>query len=72
MRATSKSAWKSKLNGIGAVMTLLGLLADPTFQGYLAGVLPADVLAKVLSIGGILVMVLRTCCTDQAVTVRRQ
>ena len=55
-----KSPFASKLNIVGAVLTLSGLLMDPTFQGYLSTIVPQEVMAKIISISGIVVMVLRT------------
>lgn len=63
-----KPAILSKLNWLGLVMTLVGLWSDPIFQGYLADCIPPDILPRVLSGGGMLVMVLRTFFTSQGLT----
>jgi hypothetical protein len=62
-----KRAWQSKLNWLGLCITLLGLFVDPTFQGYLRELLPPEILSRVVSGAGILVMILRTCCTSEAI-----
>ena len=63
-----KSAILSKLNWLGFAMTLMGLWADPIFQDYLKNCIPPDILPRVLSGGGMLVMILRTFFTSQGLT----
>ena len=47
---------KSKINWVGAIMALAGLLSDPA----IVSVIPVAYLPKVLSISGVVVMILRT------------
>lgn len=68
----TKSPFKSKLNILGFVLAVSGLMMDPTFQGYLADVIPPEVMAKIISCSGILVMLLRTCCTSQGISLNRE
>lgn len=63
-----KPAILSKLNWLGLAMTMIGLWSDPIFQGYLADCIPPDILPRVLSIGGMVVMVIRTFFTSQGLT----
>ena len=65
-----KKPWNSKMNWLGLAMTLAGLLSDPSFHQYLGDLVPPTVLPKVLSGCGMLVMVLRTCCTSQSVSMK--
>ena len=63
-----KPAIFSKLNWAGLAMALIGLYSDPMFQGYLKECVPPEILSRVLSIGGMTVMVLRTFFTSQGLT----
>ena len=63
MLELDKPVYKSKLNWLGAIMLLLGLLVDPTFQGYLYDFIPQNIMAKILSACGIMTMILRTFYT---------
>lgn len=62
-----KPAYKSKLNLLGSIMLLLGLMLDPTFQGYMSDLVPPNIMAKILSICGIITMILRTFYTTQPI-----
>jgi hypothetical protein len=66
-----KRPWASKLNWIGLTITLLGVVMDPQFQEYLGMWVPEEVMGKVVSGAGMLVMVVRTCCTNQPVNMRK-
>lgn len=63
-----KSAFKSKLNWVGALILLTGLFMDPTFQGYCSDIVPAQYMSKIVSLSGIVVMVLRTFFTSEPVS----
>jgi len=64
----SKSAYRSKLNWIGAFMMVLGLYSDPVFKDYLGGVIPEAWLSRVMSGLGLAVMILRTFFTNLPIT----
>lgn len=61
---------KSKLNILGAVIVILGLVMDPEFQAYLGEFLPPELMARIVSGSGILVMILRSFFTSEAVRIK--
>lgn len=63
-----KSFLSSKLNWTGFIMAMVGLYSDPAFQQYLVDVIPPEILPRVLSIGGMVVLVLRTFFTSQGIS----
>lgn len=62
-----KRAWRSKINWISFGVVLLGVVIDPEFQRYAGAILPPEVISKIVSGCGMLLMLLRTCCTNQAI-----
>lgn len=63
-----KNPLASKTNWFGLAMLFLGLIVDnPEFKGYLVNIVPPQILPKIISTCGIIVMVLRTYYTNQAV-----
>lgn len=64
-----KSPFASKLNWIGAAIAILGLMTDPTFQKYMADLIPQDIMSKIISLSGILVIVIRTFFTSQGMSI---
>ncbi len=54
-----KPAYKSKLNWVGAVLVLGGLLSDPMIKEFI----PPEIASKVMWISGALVLILRTFFT---------
>jgi len=65
---SKKSFLTSKLNWTGFIMAMIGLYSDPIFQQYLADAIPPDILSRVLSIGGMVVLMLRTFFTSQGIS----
>jgi len=68
----AKNVWSSKLNWIGVFIVILGLFQDPTFQGYLGHLIPEPIMSKLISASGLLVVLVRTFFTDQAVQFRSE
>lgn len=66
-----KPVYASKINWIGACLTLCGLITDPEVVRMLGDLIPPTVLPRVLSIGGLLTIVLRTLFTSQPILDKR-
>lgn len=66
-----KTVTSSKLNQLGAILMVLGLVTDPTFQGYLGELVPTAWLPRIIAAAGLTVMILRTFFTGQPTTLTR-
>jgi hypothetical protein len=64
----SKRPWQSKINWLGLMIALLGLVLDPQFQARLEAIIPRAIVSDLVSIAGLVVIVIRTCCTSQNIT----
>lgn len=60
----NKPALKSKLNWIGGIVTLLGVLMLPETQKYAAEFVPQAILSKVVAGAGIATIVVRSFFTE--------
>jgi hypothetical protein len=66
-RSSMKSPIASKLNWLGTILLLAGLLQDPTVVQMLGELIPPWLLPKILAMGGLLVIIIRTGWTNQPV-----
>lgn len=60
----NKPIWKSKLNRIGALVTLLGILAMPEAQKFIAEFVPQPILSKLIAGAGLATIVIRSFFTE--------
>lgn len=65
----TKSFATSKLNWLGIILVVAGVLSDPQYSSLVSGFVPVEYLPKVMSAAGLLVVVLRTFFTSTTVTV---
>lgn len=66
-----KAVYASKINWIGLCLTLCGLLTDPEVVHLLGDLIPPTVLPRVMSIGGLITIVIRTLYTSQPILATR-
>ena len=60
----NKPMLKSKLNWIGALVTLLGIIAMPETQKFVAEFVPQEILAKIIAGAGLATIVIRSFFTE--------
>ena len=61
----TKNSFTSKINWLGFFLAVFGLMSDPQFAGYLSTIVSQEVMSRVMSISGVLVMLVRTFFTTQ-------